>query len=492
MSKQISKWILLIILSSAVFLSVIDIFIVNVAIPAIKKGINGTDGDIQLVIALYLLGYAAFLITGGRAGDYYGKKKVFIIAMLSFTLASLLCGISQTAFQLNTSRFLQGISAAFMIPQSIAYIQVLFPAQQERIKALGIYGSIAGSASVIGQFLGGLLPDTHFFIEGWRLIFLINVPLGIIFAFLAGRFLKDTVLEKARRFDYSGVILLTTALISLIYPLIRGGELGWPLWSLVLMGLSIVLLFIFLYDQKRKLFKRKDPLINIRLFAYRDFNIGLCAVFFYFMVQDSYFLINSILFQTAFGISSSETGVFFVFQGVGYVVASLISIRLIPIYGKRVLQSGVLMMITALILHVVFFKSGTVSRSVFLPILFMYGTGCGSVLPSLLTMALKSIPSKFAGAASGTFSTFQQTSIALGIGIVGGVFFYIAGKGETLQAYLAAYQSSTVVNIILLLFVSLFLVLLPDQKKQSGQGGTDLANGLVNNVIEDLDKCVTK
>lgn len=463
MSKQPSKWIVLIILSSSIFLSVIDIFIVNVAIPAIKKGIHGTDGDIQLVIALYLLGYAAFLITGSRAGDYYGKKKVFIMAMLSFTFASLLCGISQTAFQLNTARFFQGISAAFMVPQGIAYIQVLFPSHQERIKALGIYGSIAGAASVIGQFLGGILPDTHFFIAGWRLIFLINLPLGIISAFLAARLLKDNTVVKTGRFDYSGVILLTAALVSLIYPLIRGAELGWPRWSVVLIGLSIVLLFIFLYDQKRKLLQRKEPLINVRLFGYKDFNIGLCAVLFYFMAQDSYFLINAILLQTGFGISSSETGIFFVFQGLGYVLASVVAIRLIPVYGKKVLQAGVLIMVIALILHILFFKSAAVSRIIFLPVLFIYGIGCGSVLPSLLTMALKSIPPKFAGVASGTFSTFQQTAIALGIGIVGGVFFDVLGKTGTMQAYLSAYQTATIVNMILLALVSFFLFLLPDK-----------------------------
>jgi len=463
MSKQTSKWIVLVILSSSVFLSVIDIFIVNVAVPTIKKGIHGTDGDIQLVIALYLLGYAAFLITGGRAGDYYGKKKVFIIAMLSFTFTSLLCGISQTAFQLNTARFFQGISAAFMVPQGIAYIQLIFPSHQERIKALGIYGSIAGAASVIGQFLGGILPDTHFFIEGWRLIFLINLPLGMISALLAAKLLKDNTVTKTGEFDYSGVILLTVALVSLIYPLIRGAELGWPWWSVALIGGSTILLFIFLYDQKRKLLQRKEPLINVRLFGYKDFNIGLCAVLFYFMAQDSYFLINAVLLQTGFGISSSETGVFFVFQGIGYVLASVIAIRLIPVYGKKVLQGGVLIMVTALVLHILFFKSAAVSRMIFLPVLFIYGTGCGSVLPSLLTMVLKSIPPKFAGAASGTFSTFQQTAIALGIGIVGGIFFYISGKAGTLQDYLAAYQTATVINIILLVLVGFFLFLLPEK-----------------------------
>jgi MFS family permease len=463
MKKSVSKWLELSIVSAAVFLSVIDIFIVNVAIPSIKKGIHGSDADIQLVIALYLLGYAALLITGGRAGDHFGKKKVFVISMLLFTLTSVLCGVSQTAFQLNSARFLQGISAAFMIPQSLAYIQILFPSHQERIKALGIYGSIAGSASVIGQFLGGVLPDVDFIIPGWRLLFLINLPIGIIAAVLAIKYLSDTPVISSSKFDYSGVVLLTLGLIGLIYPLIQGRELGWPLWSILMMGSAIVLLFLFIYDQRRKLAQQLTPLINVTLFTYKDFNIGLCAVLFYFMVQDSYFLINAILLQTGLGFSSSETGIFFVFQGVGYVVASLLSIRLVAVYGKRVLQVGVLIMIVSLVLHIVFFRSGMEHRSALLFILFVYGTGCGSVLPSLLTMALKSIPVHFAGAASGTFSTFQQTAIALGIGVVGGIFFYVLGDGATQQIYLAAYQVATVVNIFLLLFVSLFLKLLPER-----------------------------
>ncbi|MBB6110061.1 Major Facilitator Superfamily protein [Mucilaginibacter lappiensis] len=466
MNKQISRWFLLIILSSAVFLSVIDIFIVNVAIPSIKRGIHGSDSDIQLVIVLYLLGYAAFLITGGRAGDHYGKKNVFIVSMLLFVVTSYLCGFSQTAWQINTSRFLQGISAAFMIPQSITYIQELFPLHHDRIRALGIYGSIAGTASVIGQFLGGLLPDIHFLMDGWRLIFLINLPLGLIAVILAAIFLKDTKISKKSRFDYSGVSLLTLALITLIYPLVRGPELHWPWWSITSIALSLLLLYLFVLDQRSKLHNGHEPLVDVRLFSFKDFNIGLCAVLFYFMVQDTYFLINVILFQNGFGISSSETGIFFVFQGVGYVLASLLSLRLVPLYGKRVLQAGVLIMVTALLFHLVFFNSVTVSRYVLLPLLFIYGTGCGSVLPSLLTMALKSIPTQFAGAASGTFSTFQQTAIALGIGIVGGIFFYRLSGDTSLAGYISAYRLATSINIFLLAIVSLFLFLLPDKSQE--------------------------
>ncbi|ETZ22753.1 MFS transporter [Pedobacter sp. V48] len=464
MSRQISKWFLLTIISSSIFLAVIDIFIVNVALPSIRKGINGSDGDIQLVIALYLLGYAAFLITGGRAGDQFGKKKVFLIGMIAFTVASAFCGISQTAFQLNLARLLQGISAGFMIPQGISYIQVLFPDPVERIKAISIYGSIAGSASVIGQFLGGLLPDLHFIVAGWRLIFLINVPLGLASVVLAVKFLPSRNSQTKEKFDYSGVLLLTLTLMALIYPLIRGRELGWPLWSLLCVGGSVPLLLWFVYDQKQKLKRGGYPLIDMKLFAFKDFNIALWAVLFYFMVQDSYFLLNVILLQTGFGIGSTEAGLFFVLQGLGFVVASLISIRLVPRYGKKVLQGGILIMIIASALHIAVFNSVHINRFIAYPVLFIYGLGCGSVLPSLLTMALKSIPTKFAGAASGTYATFQQTAIALGIGIIGGLFFSLAGENPSAATYLKAYQTAMSVNMFLLVLVGLFLVLLPEKK----------------------------
>ncbi|MDN5286733.1 MAG: transporter [Mucilaginibacter sp.] len=465
MKKQVSRWFLLVIVSSAVFLSVLDIFIVNIALPSIKKGIHGTNSDIQLVIVLYLLGYASFLITGGRAGDHFGKKNVFVTAMVLFILTSAMCGLSQSSWQINTSRLLQGISAAFMIPQTITFIQVLFPVHQDRIKAFGIYGIIAGTAAVIGQFLGGLLPILHFLKAGWRLIFLINLPIGLIFVILGTVFLNDTKTEKNGKFDISGVILLSVSLISLLYPLVRGRELHWPLWSLLSIALSVILLYSFAVNQRNKLRDGKAPLVDVRLFAFKDFNIGLLTVLFFYMVQDTYFLINVILFQTGFGINPAEIGIYFAFQGVAYILASLIAVRLMPVYGKKILQAGVLIMIIAMVFHLLFIDSPAINRYALFAILFLYGVGCGSVLPSLLTIALKSIPLQFAGAASGVFTTFQKTAIALGISIIGGIFFYKIGSNPNLNTYLSAYRLAGSIIVLLLFVVSFFLYLLPDKPK---------------------------
>ncbi len=464
MNTQISKWLLLAIISSSVFLSVMDIFIVNVAIPAIKAGIHGTDSDIQLVIALYLLGYAIFLVTGGRAGDYFGKKKVFTVAMLLFVVFSAICGFAQAPLQLNAARFFQGVSAAWMIPQGITYIQELFPVGRERVKALGIYGTVAGSASVTGQFLGGLLPEMESFLDGWRLVFLINLPIGLVVMPMALFLLppdRRRVNGSHAGFDFPGVLLLTGALVCLIYPLIRGRELNWPGWCIAMLGLGVILLVVFVRDQRQKLSASRQPLLDVRLFAFRDFNIGMAIVLFYFMVQDSYFLINVMLLETGLGFSSAETGILFVFQGVGYVIASLVSLRLVPLFGKKVLQAGVLIMVITLALHTITLNGPKVDPYLLYPILFAYGTGCGSVLPSLLAVGLKNIPIELAGAASGTFSTFQQTAIALGIGVIGGIFFSNLGPLPDVTAYIFAYRIATLTNIALLALVGFFLWLLP-------------------------------
>lgn len=256
----------LIVILTAPLLYVIDIFIINMAIPGIKKGIHATDGEVQLVIAGYLLGSASFLITGGRAGDYLGRKKVFFWGMFFFTMTSCLCGLSQTALELNITRFFQGMSSSFMVPQSIAFIQVLFTAPTERAKAIGWYGITLSIAAIIGQILGGYLVDTHFFIAGWRLIFFINLPVGILALWAIHRYLKETPRDTSQRFDYSGALILTAGLVCLIYPLTKGREMGWPLWSIGLMLLSLFIFAFFIRNQQMKVTLRKDSLIDTALF----------------------------------------------------------------------------------------------------------------------------------------------------------------------------------------------------------------------------------
>lgn len=456
MQQVNNKWLQLLVVLSAPLLSVIDVFIINIAIPAIKKGVNATDAEVQLVIAGYLLGYAAFLITGGRAGDQFGRKKVFFWGMLAFTVASCLCGLSATPLQLNVTRFFQGLSASFMVPQTIAFIQVLFTDVKERSKAFGMFGITLGTAAVIGQVMGGYLADTHWAIEGWRLIFFINLPIGIITLWATHKYVQETATNRSARFDYSGIAILTTALFCLIYPLIEGREKGWPLWSIALLLASGGIFAYFVRNQKQKLARNANPLIDVRLFKIKDFNIGLLAALFHFMLHTSYLLLSAVYLQNGLHIPALYAGLYFILPGALFTVSSVMASKLMLQFGKRVLQAGALFMALTFLLQMQYLKPGAGTWMIVM-LMGAWGLGNGLVLPSLLNIALKSVPAQYAGAAAGIYSTFQQTASALGVSIIGGIFFYFSRYG-----WQTAYAAGIGAILVCVAMVLLMLYLLPD------------------------------
>lgn len=476
MKEVENKWLELIIVLSAPLLSVIDVFIINVGIPAIKKGVHATDAEVQLVIAGYLLGYAAFLITGGRAGDHFGRKKVFFWGMFAFTIASCLCGLSTSALQLNVTRFFQGLSASFMVPQTIAFIQVLFTDTKERAKAFALYGITLGSAAAIGQALGGYLSDTHWAIEGWRLIFFINLPIGILTLWATQKYVTETRKSQNAKFDYTGIFILTLGLFCLIYPLIQGREAGWPLWSIGLIVLSFVIFIFFIYNQRKKLASGNNPLIDVRLFKIKDFNIGLLAVLFHFMLHTAYLLLSAVYLQNGLGVSALNCGLYFIVPGILFIVSSVAASRLIVRFGKRVLQVGVVILFVAFYLQMEIWQPGT-STWLIIGLMGLWGLGNGLVLPSLLNIALKNVPAQYAGAAAGVYSTFQQTASALGVSIIGGVFFYYSKN-----SWQAAYHAGVIGLLVCVVSVGIMLLLLPDGKmvSQSQSQSTKLS---VDNLL---------
>lgn len=462
-----SKWFALSILLAAPLLSVLDVFIINVAIPSIKRGIHAKDGEVQLIIALYLLGYASFQITSGRAGDYLGRKRVFIAGLFLFTFFSCLCGFSQTPVELIIFRFFQGVSAAIMTPQTIAMMQFIFPGPKERTKAVGLYGIVMGLATIIGQFLGGLLSNTHFTIPGWRLIFFVNLPVGIIAIAAAAIFLKETPKNKNDRPDYYGACTLTACLFSLIIPLIIGREEGWPLWSFGLLTFSLLLFRYFIKDQQEKLTTGLAPLVNMRLFKIKDFNRGIITVVFYFTMHTSYLLMISIYLQNGLQINGYQNGLFFVVFGLSASVSSFLSIRAVSLYGKKVLQAGAAIMLVSFFLQGFYLNKQSSHLNIFLQMGF-YGFGGGIVLPSLLSMALRSVPLKFAGAASGIYATVQQASSALGISIIGGIFYHILDNAGGKPAnYNSAFHYGLAAEICCILVVSYLLYKLPQNEKSA-------------------------
>jgi EmrB/QacA subfamily drug resistance transporter len=426
-----------------------------------EKGIGANHAEIQLIIASYLLGYASFQITGSRAGDHFGRKKVFFWSMLFFTFSSCLCGLSQTPFQLIAARFFQGLSGAFMMPQTLSYLQVLFPETGERTKAIGYLGITLGTAAIIGQVAGGFLSGIHYMVDGWRFIFLINLPVGIGALWATKTYLEETKINRAGVFDYAGVVLLTLALGCLIFPLSLGREKHWPLWSLLLIGFSLVLFVYFFLHQKRKSADHSNPLMDTKLFRIRDFNIGLLLVAFYFIMHTSYLLIATEYLQNGLGFSPAHTGLLFVWMGIFFTLSSYFSIALVKRFGKRVLQTGAVIIIFALLLQIYLLNN---QQSLYFldALLAVYGLGAGLVLPSLINMALKSVPVEFAGTASGIYNTFQQAASSLGICLVGGFFYYVLSSPHEKNNYPAAFHFSMLLEIACVAIVFGFLYLLPD------------------------------
>jgi EmrB/QacA subfamily drug resistance transporter len=446
------SWIILLIILMAPLITVIDVFIMNVSLPTIQGFFHASNAGVQGIIASYLVGYAVFLITGSRAGDYFGRKKVFIAGLIAFTLASALCGFAGTIGQLIIFRFLQGIAAGFAVPQTVTLIQLNFTSEEHRSKALGYYGVTLGIASILGQFLGGYFVTTHFLIEGWRLIFLINVPIGIVAVVMAAYFIPESKLSNKARFDMGGVVLLTAALSALIYPVIQGRELGWPLWTLLMLLFSFLLLASFIRYENKRISLQKDVLMPMQLFKIRSFNLGLGMVFLYFGAYSTFLMTCALFLQRGHHISPLTSGCYFVIMGVCFMLSSHWSIKNANRFGTKVMYASGALLLISLVSQYIWFNAA-LSPVIIIASFIPFGFGAGVLVPSFLKVALRDVPKDQAGLASGIYSTIQQFSSALGISILGGVFFYTAEKhaGNFDIAYKAALIGMITFVLLLIL-----------------------------------------
>lgn len=459
MNTSHSRWLVLCVILTAPLLYVIDIFIINMAIPVIKQRLGATHSDMQLVIAGYLIGSACALIPAARAGDFLGRKKVFFQGMLFFTLTSCLCGISQSPWQLNLARFFQGISSAFMVTQSLSLIQELFPLVEERAKAIGWYGMTLSIAAIIGQTLGGYLAEADFVLDGWRLIFFINVPVGLASMWAIKKYITETSKQASAKFDFVGTATLTCAVGLLVYALTEGREADWPLWSICMAVIGILGLAVFYRHQQWQLNRNEEPLMNVGVFRQPGFLTGLTAVLFHFMLHTAYLLMIAVFLQSGMGISALNCGLYFLPHALLFMISSYIGSKMLVRYGKNVLLCGLAIILISFILHGILLHQG-VSRLTIITLIGLYGLGNGAVLPFLLNIVLNDVKPDDASIASGIFSTFQQFASALGIAIIGGAF-YDSLHGETTKDYKNALNSGLLIGSLFLFFVFLMLIKKP-------------------------------
>jgi EmrB/QacA subfamily drug resistance transporter len=426
------RWAALVVILAAGFMDLLDVTIVNVAAPSILRDLQATYAQFEWVISGYLLGFAALLITGGRLGDIFGRKRIFLLGVAGFTVASALCGVAVSPGMLIGARFFEGAMAGLMVPQILAIIHVTFP-PQERGKVFGVWGGVLGSASVAGVVLGGVLVQWNLAGWGWRPIFLVNIPVGAAALAAAWFVVPESRSPAALRLDLVGMLLAITGVLMLVYPLTEGRSLGWPAWTFVLMAGSAVVMAVFVAYERWRTRRAGSPLVVLSLFRARSFTAGMTVWAIFFVASGAFFLVWTLYLQVGLGWTPLHAGLTAVSFAVGAATGAGLSVQVFtPRFGRSALMAGALVNAAGfagyawLSSH---YGPGIHSWQMLVP-LAVAGFGFGLVAAALVDLILTGVPVRDAGSGSGVLSTAQQVGMALGYALVGVVFFGLLASGS--------------------------------------------------------------
>ncbi|MFI6278841.1 MFS transporter [Streptomyces sp. NPDC050988] len=470
------RWFALAIVMTAAFMDLVDVTIVNVAIPSIQRDEGASFSHIQWITAGYALAFAAGLITGGRLGDIHGRKRLFLIGIGGFTLASALCGFAVNPDMLVASRILQGAMAALMVPQVLSIVHATFPAH-ERGKVFGMFGAIVGLGAVSGPILGALLTEWNLFGLEWRPIFLINLPVGIAGLILGRKFITESKAPHALKLDLVGVVLVTLGLLMLLYPLTRGRELGWPTWGYVVMAGSLVVFAALVAYEKRKAARDGSPLVELSLFKVKSFAAGIAVQTVFGVSLGIFFLVWTLYMQVGLGWSVLRAGLTGVPFSIAVSVAAGMSVQmLVPRFGRKVLQAGALTMAAGVVIYIweaERYGMSIASWQMALPLVVM-GAGMGLIVAPLTDAILSEVPREHSGSASGLINTVQQMGNALGLGLVSVVFFGSMSdhlpRPEVGPAFVDAFQNALIWVAVVMTAIFLLMFALPKRPAQHVEG----------------------
>jgi len=431
MSINSRRWYALAVVLAAVFLAAFDFNVVTIAIPSIQRGLGTSFGEIQLIVAGYALSFAVLLITGGRLGDLYGRRRMYVVGMTGFTIASALCGFARSPTALVGSRLLQGACAAVMVPQALSFIQVTFTRREQSL-AYAMYGMTIGFGMIAGQLLGGLLLSADLLGLGWLV--------------------RESRARAGLKLDPGGVVLVSAALALLLYPLIRGEAAGWPTWTWLSLAGAAVLLLVFVRYERWKTDRDGSPVLDLSLFRHRSFVVGLGVGLSFFSVLAPFLVLLTEYLQSGLDLTPRAAGLRFLPFAIGFLSASFASARLAPRLGRAILQLGAALMVAGLLTLMAVVRSAawdTSPLAYVLPLL-VYGFGQGSLQAPLVNFILVDVPPDEAGSASGVVTMLQQLSFALGVAVIGSVFLVALGPNPGSTAYGRALDHALAWNIGLL------------------------------------------
>lgn len=450
-------WWPLPVLMAGTFLIVLDFFVVNVALPSIQAGLHASTGALEWVVAGYGLTFSAFLITSGRIGDRVGRRRAFAIGLALFALASAACGLAPSPGVLVAARLVQGLAGALISASVLSLIGVLYTGFA-RAKAVSVYGMVMGVAAVGGQLLGGALIQANIAGEGWRAVFLINLPVAAAALALTRQLVPESRAEHAKRIDVTGIVLVTFALTAVLLPLIQGREQSWPPWTWLSLGLAPMVLAALAWHQGRLAAAGGEPLLDPVLFKNAVFRAGLLTQLVYWCSQAPLYLVLALYLQQGRGLDPLHAGLVFTILAGAYLATSLRAPALTLRYGPILITVGALVMAAGLgLLLAAVSHVGVGGSAGFLaPGLGFIGAGMGLCITPLTMTTLAHADPQRAGAVSGALSTMQQAGNSLGVAITGIIFF-----GALDYGYAHAFQLALAELAGLLLAVAALARCLP-------------------------------
>ena len=466
-------WAAMPVLMAGTAMIVLDFFIVNVALPSMQLRLHATSGAIEWVVAGYGLTFAAFLVTAGRLGDRIGRRRALAVGLALFVLTSAACGLAPDPSVLVVARLAQGVAAALISPNVLSIIGVAFVGP-ERVRAITVYGLVMGLAAVGGQILGGLLIQWDPAGLGWRTVFLINVPVGLVAWAMTGRLVPESRAPSEGPLDLVGMALVTAGLFLLVLPLVQGRQEGWPAWSWAMLALAPLVLVAFALHQRALARRGAVPVLDLALLRRPTLRAGLTVQLLFWCGQAAFFLVLALYLQLGHGLDPLRAGLVFTVLAVAYLLTSLRAPSLTPRYGRDLIGAGALSLAlgdAVLILSVVV-CGGAIPTLV--PGLLLAGAGMGLCITPLTSIALSHADGRTAGSLSGTLATTQQVGNALGVAVTGVVFF-----GNLHGGYGHAFAWSLVELGSLLLGVALCTRLLPRPARPQPAEGSGSAGGPV-------------
>lgn len=469
------RWIALATLLLAAFMNLIDVSIVNVALPSMQQNLGATSSQIQWVVGGYVLAFALGLLPFGRLGDIVGRRRMFLTGVTCFTGCSLLCGVAPSIEFLMGARLLQGLAGAMMMPQVLAIVQVTFP-HDERGTAFSYFGLSAGLATVAGPLIGGVLINDNLFGLDWRPIFLVNLPIGIFTVIAAWFVLRRTPPHPGLKLDLVGVGLATLTVLGFIFPLNEGRDYGWPIWIFAIMVAGAAVATLFVLWERRRQREGKPELLPYSLITNRNFVIGIFMTMTFFSALPGFFMVLALFLQQGFGFTPLQSGLATVPFPVGVLTASLLSGRL----GGRILRArlivGVVIVASAMIAlrFVVLGIGDTVNPWHLTAPLVVGGFGMGTAIGALFQTILLGVPGRDAGSGSGALQAFQQIGGAFGVAIVGQAFFaslFVAAAGAKPDHpdYVHAMSNAMIYEAAAFLAVGVLVLFLHGQARVRGK-----------------------